>query len=48
MVKDIFLEITIFTFILVTIGLVLSILEFKKMIIKEEKIKKTKRLDQIN
>ncbi len=43
MVKDIFLEITIFTFILVTIGLGLSIMEFKKMILKEERIKKEKR-----
>ena len=43
MVKDIFLEITIFTFILVTIGLGLTILEFKKMIKNEEKIKKAKR-----
>jgi hypothetical protein len=40
MVKDIFLEITIFTFIMVTIGLGLTILEFKKMIKNEEKIKK--------
>ena len=38
MVKDIFLEITIFTFILVSIGLGLTILEFKKMIKYEEKI----------
>jgi hypothetical protein len=43
MVKDIFLEITIFTFILVTVGLGLSIMEFKKMILKEERIKKEKR-----
>jgi hypothetical protein len=43
MVKDIFLEITIFTFILVTLGLGLSIMEFKKMILKEERIKKEKR-----
>jgi hypothetical protein len=40
MVKDFFLEITIFTFIMVTIGLGLTILEFKKMIKNEEKIKK--------
>jgi hypothetical protein len=43
MVKDLFLEITIFTFILVTVGLGLSIMEFKKMILKEERIKKEKR-----
>ncbi len=43
MIEDFFLEITIFTFIMVTIGLGLTILEFKKMITYEEKIKKEKR-----
>lgn len=43
MIEDFFLEITIFTFIMVTIGLGLTILEFKKMIKNEEKIKKEKR-----
>ena len=43
MIEDFFLEITIFTFMMVTIGLGLTILEFKKMIKNEEKIKKEKR-----
>jgi hypothetical protein len=43
MIEDFFLEITIFTFMMVTIGLGLTILEFKKMIKYEEKIKKEKR-----
>jgi hypothetical protein len=40
MVKDILLEIAIFTFIMVAIGIGLTIYEFKKMMKNEEKIKK--------
>jgi hypothetical protein len=43
MVEDIFLEIAIFTFILVTIGIGLTIFEFKKMMKDDEKIKKQNR-----
>ena len=42
MVKDILLEIAIFTFIMVTLGIGLTIFEFKKMIKDDEKIKKAK------
>lgn len=42
MVEDILLEIAIFTFIMVTIGIGLTIFEFQKMIKKDEKIKKAK------
>jgi hypothetical protein len=40
MVKDILLEIAIFTFIMLTIGIGLTIYEFKKMMKDEEKIKR--------
>ena len=42
MVEDILLEIAIFTFIMVTIGIGLTIFEFKKMMKDDEKIKKAK------
>lgn len=42
MVEDILLEIAIFTFIMVTIGIGLTISEFKKMMKNDEKIKKAK------
>ena len=42
MVEDGFLEIALFTFIMVTIGIGLTIVEFKKMMKDEEKIKKAK------
>ena len=42
MVKDILLEISIFTFIMVTVGIGLTIFEFKKMMKNDEKIKKAK------
>ena len=42
MVEDILLEIAIFTFIMVTIGIGLTIFEFKKMMNEDEKIKKAK------
>jgi len=42
MVEDILLEIAIFTFIMVTIGIGLTIFEFKKMMTDDEKIKKAK------
>jgi hypothetical protein len=42
MVKDILLEIAIFTFILVTIGIGLTLYEFKKMMNDDDKVKKRK------
>lgn len=42
MVKDILFEIAIFVFIMVTIGIGLTIYEFKKTIKEDEKIKKAK------
>ena len=42
MVEDILLEIAIFVFILVTIGIGLTIFEYKKMMKNDEKIKKAK------
>jgi hypothetical protein len=42
MVEDGFFEIAFFTFIMVTIGIGLTIFEFKKMMKDEEKIKKAK------
>ena len=42
MVEDILLEIATFTFIMVTMGIGLTIFEFKKMMKYDEKIKKTK------
>ena len=39
MVEDILLEIAIFTFTMVTIGIGLTIFEFKKMIKDDEKIR---------
>lgn len=38
--NDILLEIAIFTFIMVIIGIGLTVYEFKKMMKKEERIKK--------
>lgn len=40
MVEDILLELAIFTFIMVIIGIGLTIFEFKKMMKDDEKIKK--------
>ena len=42
MVEDILLKIAIFTFIMVTVGIGLTIFEFKKMMKNDEKIKKAK------
>ena len=42
MVEDILFEIAIFTFIMVTIGIGLTIFEFKKMMQNDEKRKKAK------
>lgn len=44
MVEDGFLEIALFTFIMVTIGIGLTIFEFNKMIKKDKKKKKAKLL----
>ena len=45
MAENILLEIAIFTFIMVTIGIGLTIFEFKKMSKDDEKIKKTKSIN---
>lgn len=42
MIENILLEIAIFTFIMVTIGITLTIIEFKKMMKDDEKKKKSK------
>jgi hypothetical protein len=42
MIENILLEIAIFTFIMVTIGITLTIIEFKKMMNDDEKKKKSK------
>ena len=42
MIENILLEIAIFTFIMVTIGITLTTIEFKKMMKNDEKKKKSK------
>ena len=44
MVEDILLEIAIFTFSMLTIGIGLTIYEFRKMMKQDEKVRKRKSL----